>query len=328
MTKISVIIPVYNAEKTIRRCLESIMSSKYEEYEVIVVDDGSTDNSASILLEYANRDRRIKIINQTNSGPSIARNKGLELAEGEIIAFVDSDDYVRNDYLDQLEKVFREQRADVVFFEFHSVTPDGTELSTHHLPEIQTEYYQNLFALSEADMFGYTWIKAFCREVSRDVYFDAEVNLFEDELFTCRLLEEPVKLYFLNEAIYYYVRADGTLTQRMHDNYCQLCDKVFLAWKKLLTPTYNSSLLSERKANYMAEVCKYYGFEKDVNVLRFYKQMANTDFINYITLHDPEIDAIKEKRWHSVIWAYIKYNAKVKLSKHIVRISELLGRID
>ena len=128
MKKISVIIPVYNAEKTIRRCLESIMSSEYEEYEVVVVDDGSTDNSASILFEYANRDRRVKIINQPNSGPSIARNKGLELAEGEIIAFVDSDDYVRNDYLDQLEKVFREQRADVVFFEFHRVTPDGTEL--------------------------------------------------------------------------------------------------------------------------------------------------------------------------------------------------------
>ena len=107
MKKISVIIPVYNAEKTIRRCLESIMSSEYEEYEVIVVDDGSTDNSASILFEYVNRDRRVKIINQPNSGPSIARNKGLELAEGEIIAFVDSDDYVRNDYLDQLEKVFR-----------------------------------------------------------------------------------------------------------------------------------------------------------------------------------------------------------------------------
>ena len=75
MKKISVIIPVYNAEKTIRRCLESIMSSEYEEYEVIVVDDGSTDNSASILFEYANRDRRVKIINQPNSGPSIARNK-------------------------------------------------------------------------------------------------------------------------------------------------------------------------------------------------------------------------------------------------------------
>ncbi|MGN1157485.1 MAG: glycosyltransferase family 2 protein, partial [Agathobacter sp.] len=229
MTKISVIIPVYNAEKTIRRCLESIMSSKYEDYEVIVVDDGSTDNSAAILFEYANRDHRVKIINQPNSGPSIARNKGLELAEGEIIAFVDSDDYVRNDYLEQLEKAFREHRADVVFFEYHRVMHDGTELSTHYLPEIQTEYYQSLIALSEVDMFGYTWVKAFRRELSREVCFDAEVNLFEDELFTCRLLEKPVKLYFLNDAIYYYVRTNGTLAQRTHEDYCKLCDRVFLA---------------------------------------------------------------------------------------------------
>ena len=94
MEKISVIIPVYNAEKTIRRCLESIMSSEYEEYEVILIDDGSTDNSVSIISEFANRNRRIKIFTQPNSGPSAARNKGLTLAEGEIIAFVDSDDYV------------------------------------------------------------------------------------------------------------------------------------------------------------------------------------------------------------------------------------------
>lgn len=318
MKKISVIIPVYNAEKTIRRCLESIMSSEYEEYEVIVVDDGSTDNSASILFEYANRDRRVKIINQPNSGPSIARNKGLELAEGEIIAFVDSDDYVRNDYLDQLEKVFREQRADVVFFEFHPVTPDGTELSTHHLPGIQTEYYQSLIALSEADMFGYTWIKAFRREVSREVYFDAEVNLFEDELFTCRLLEKPVKLFFLNEAIYYYVRTDGTLAQRTHDDYCQLCDRVFLAWKKLLTPTYNSSLLLERKANHMAEVCKYYGLERKVKKFHFFNKMADADFIKFTTLCDPLITAIRAKKWHRVVWGYMKYNAKIALSKYIL----------
>ena len=318
MEQISVIIPVYNAEKTIRRCLESIMSSEYEEYEVIVVDDGSTDNSASILLEYANKDHRIKIITQSNSGPSIARNKGLESAKGEIITFVDSDDYVRNDYLDQLEKVFREQRADVVFFEFHRVTPDGTELSTHYLPGIQTEYYQSLIALSEADMFGYTWIKAFRREVSSGVYFDEDVNLFEDELFTCRLLKKPVKLYLLNEAIYYYVRTDGTLAQRTHEDYCRLCDKVFRAWKELLTQTQNSSFLLESKANHMTEVCKYYGLERKVKRIRFFSTMADSDFIKFTTLCDPLITAIQEKKWHRVVWAYMKYNIKVVLSKHIL----------
>lgn len=319
MEKISVIIPVYNAEKTIRRCLESIMSSEYEEYEVILIDDGSTDNSVSIISEYANRNRRIKIFTQPNSGPSAARNKGLTLAEGEIIAFVDSDDYVRSDYLDQLVKAFKEQKADVVFFEFHRVASDGTELSVHNLPESQTEFYQNLIALSEAGMFGYTWIKAFRRENSYEVYFDTDINLFEDELFTCKLLEKPLNLYLLNEAIYYYVRTDGTLTQKTHKDYCQLCDRVFRAWKKLLHKTPDSELLLERKANHMAKVCKYYGLERNVNIFQFYSKMANTDFIKFTTLCDPVITAIKARQWYSVVWTYIKYNTKVTLSKILLK---------
>lgn len=318
MKKISIIIPVYNAEKTIRRCLKSIMSSEYEEYEVIIVDDGSTDNSASILFEYANRDHRIKVINQSNSGPSLARNKGLELAKGDIITFIDSDDYVRKDYLDQLAKAFTEQDADVVFFEFHRVTPDGTELSTHHLPKIQTEYYQNLIALSEADMFGYTWIKAFRRGISHEMYFDAEINLFEDELFTCRLLEKTVKLYFLNEAIYYYVRTEGTLVRRTHEDYCQLCDRVFVAWKKLLTPIHNSSLFLESKANHMAKICKCYGIERRVRKFHFFNEMADTDFIKFTTLCDPLIIEVRAKKWHRAVWLYMKYNAKIVISKYFL----------
>ena len=112
-------------------------------------------------------------------------------------------------------------------------------------------------------MFGYTWIKAFRRENSYEVYFDTDINLFEDELFTCKLLEKPLNLYLLNEAIYYDVRTDGTFSmQKTHKDYCQLCDRVFRAWKKLLHKTPDSELLLERKANHMAKVCKYYGLDE------------------------------------------------------------------
>jgi len=315
MSRISVIIPVYNAEKTLRRCLDSIMSSEYEDYEIIIINDGSTDNSAAILSEYASKDQRIRFINQPNSGPSVARNKGLELAEGEIIAFVDSDDYVRGDYLDQLAKTFDEQRADVVFFEFHRVAPDGVEESVHHLPEFKTGYYQNLINLSEADMFGYTWIKAFRREIAHKVNFDVDVNLFEDELFTCKLMEKPLNLYFLNEAIYYYVRAAGTLTQRTHEDYCQLCNRVFLAWKGLLTSVHDSSNFLVRKANHMATICKYYGLERKVKKFHFFHEMADTDFIKYATVSDPLIEGIRTRKWHKVVRLYLKYNIKIAIAK-------------
>lgn len=319
MENISVIIPVYNAEKTIRRCLDSIINSKYEDYEVILIDDGSTDNSAAIISEYANNDKRIKNVSQLNSGPSSARNKGLELSQGKIIAFVDSDDYVRDDYLEQLANAFEREKADVVFLEFHRVTSDGAELSVHELPEIQQEYHLNLVALSEKDMFGYTWIKAFRREVLHNVFFDVDMNLFEDEIFTCKILEKAVKLYYLKEAVYFYVQADGTLVQRTHKDYCQLCDRVYRAWEKLLSTMPDSVPFLERKANHMARVCKYYGLERKVNPFVFYREMESADFMKYVTLCDPMITAVKEKKWCKVAWMHLKYNAKVILNKHIVR---------
>ena len=115
MQLISVIIPVYNAEQTIRRCLDSMLDSEYEEYEILLIDDGSTDNSVSILLEYARKNNRIKVYQQINSGPSVARNKGITLSSGEIIAFVDSDDYVESDYLSLIAKPLRKRKQMLSF---------------------------------------------------------------------------------------------------------------------------------------------------------------------------------------------------------------------
>lgn len=320
MEKISIIIPVYNAEKTIRRCLESILISKYKQYEIILIDDGSTDNSAAIISEYANKNNQIKVITQANSGPSEARNKGLDFAEGEIIAFVDSDDFVRNDYLEQLARSFDEKEADVVFFEFYRVMKDGTELSTYKLPEMESDYYINLIHLSEKEMFGYTWIKAFRKKILRNVSFDTDINLFEDEIFTCRLLENCVDIYYLKEAIYFYVCTEGSLARRTHQEYCRYCNRVYHAWADLLRNTQNTNryLYLQSKADHMAKVCKYYGLEKKVNHWVFYHEMASSDFIKNTTLYDPFIVAVKERKWCRVFLMHWKYNIKITVANCIV----------
>lgn len=317
MEKISIIIPVYNAEKTIRRCLDSILASAYENYEVILIDDGSTDDSVLIISEYKKRNQRFKLIAQSNSGPSAARNKGLEVANGDIISFVDSDDYVRDDYLEKLASTFKKEKVDVVFFGFHRVNADGIELTVHEPPNTQNEYYSTLIALSEADMFGYTWIKAFRREILNEVRFDEEMRLFEDEIFTCKLLEQQVKIFIMKEAIYYYVRSDGTLARKTHDNYCQLCDKVFREWRNLLSKMSNNSVFLNSKANHMAKVCKYYGLERKVKPQLFYKEMASCDFMKYVTLQDRFITSIKDKKWLKVRWLYWKYIVKVAASEFV-----------
>lgn len=113
--RFSVIIPAYNAEKTIDRCLKSLVASSYEDIEVIVVDDGSTDNTAEVVEGFLNIDKRVILLSQPNEGPSIARNNGLEHASGDIITFVDSDDYVDLDYFYELSAAFSESNASVVF---------------------------------------------------------------------------------------------------------------------------------------------------------------------------------------------------------------------
>ena len=112
-TKISVLIPVYNTEKYLRECVDSTISQTYSQLEIILVDDGSADNSGKICDEYAQNDKRVKVIHKPNGGLSSARNVGIDKATGEYIAFVDSDDYLKKDYVEKLlETIKKLQREE------------------------------------------------------------------------------------------------------------------------------------------------------------------------------------------------------------------------
>lgn len=111
---ISVIIPVYNTAKYLPRCLDSILKNTYKNLEIICIDDGSTDESLAILHTYADRDKRVKVVTQTNGGVSSARNQGLNLASGFFISFVDSDDWVHHQYFEALVSVQEKTNAQIV----------------------------------------------------------------------------------------------------------------------------------------------------------------------------------------------------------------------
>ena len=125
MCKISIIVPVYNTEKYLEKCLNSLISQTLEDIEILCINDGSTDNSIKILEQYANRDSRIKIINKKNAGVSAARNTGISQAKGEYLGFVDSDDYVDLNFYEKLYNTAKEYNASIAvagiirFNEFH-----------------------------------------------------------------------------------------------------------------------------------------------------------------------------------------------------------------
>lgn len=127
--KISAIVPVYNSEKYVEQCIESILSQTYQDWELILVDDGSKDNSLSILQEYANRDTRIHVIHQENKGPGIARNVGVDYATGDYIVFIDSDDRVYKDYFNLLSN----KKEDVVFIDVNQVDKNGNIIKKEYM---------------------------------------------------------------------------------------------------------------------------------------------------------------------------------------------------
>lgn len=299
--------------------MQSLITSSYAAIEVIIVDDGSTDNTAKFVENFAKSDSRIMLLSQPNAGPSAARNNGLEHASGDIIAFVDSDDYVEPDYFYELSAAFSDGKADVVYFEFNRVTETADLISSHHLPQDfqSTEYYKNLIRLSEADMFGYTWIKAFRRNVLETVRFDTNMRLFEDEVFTCTALYKPVQIKFLYKPLYNYVCSGNlSLARRTHSNYHIMCDKVYLAWESLLRNYGDDGkvFLSE-KATHMQMVCKFYGLERDVKTIHFFKELSDCAFVNNHPTEDSLVHAIKHKCWPFVYKEVATYRAKLFLSQ-------------
>ncbi len=125
---VSVIIPVYNVEQYLRECVDSVINQTYKNFEIILVDDGSTDSSGEICDEYVEKDERISAIHQKNAGPSKTRNTGLENATGKYIYFLDSDDYIESNALELLVSTAESSDADLVFFDAHSFSDDGSDV--------------------------------------------------------------------------------------------------------------------------------------------------------------------------------------------------------
>lgn len=125
MPKVSVIIPVYNVEKYLRECLDSVINQTLSDIEIICINDGSTDNSLGILKEYAEKDSRIKIITQENQGQGVARNNAIEAAQGEYLVFVDPDDFLDSEALEVINKSFSDSAVDIIQFDYLVCSEDG-----------------------------------------------------------------------------------------------------------------------------------------------------------------------------------------------------------
>lgn len=217
MKKLSIIIPTFNSEKTIKRCLDSILSSPVDEIEVIVIDDFSTDNTVKILKEqYVNK--IVLLENKENHGPSFSRNRGIKASEGEFISFVDSDDYVSPNYVKCLLSLIKENN-DIVFFNY---------VNNHHkLACFPKKRNMQLLYLMKRQLFGYTWNKIFKRKIliQNNIFFDEGLKMCEDQLLTFEYIKYCEQIKFLPEKIYFYnLENNSSLSRKKQtlETYCKI----------------------------------------------------------------------------------------------------------
>ena len=204
---ISVIVPVYNVERYLPRCIESILGQTYTNFELILVDDGTPDRSGIICDRYAEKDSRIKVIHKENGGVSSARNAGIDAAQGEWITFIDSDDWVSDKYLEKLESFTLFSEIDFVMacIEYRGIKIHTPKIKTELLDFSKNDSADMERMLNIHDIVG-PCSKMFKTKTLKDnsVYFLEDVHFGEDEIFIYEYLKCCNRIYFSDSTIYYY----------------------------------------------------------------------------------------------------------------------------
>ncbi len=232
MNKISVIIPVYNVEEYLDRCLESIVNQTYKNLEIILVDDGSPDNSPQMCDEWTKKDSRIKVIHKKNGGLSDARNVGVDNAAGEWIYFIDSDDYIELNALEILINAAVNNDCDMAVAMYDNVVNGeiwhnnfGSKIDVMTSANYVKEYYDNVF--NKQFLLGSCQIiacnKLIKKSIAETIPFPVG-KLHEDEFTTYKLCYKCRKIAFVREALYFYVRHNSsiTITKRTKANFVYL----------------------------------------------------------------------------------------------------------
>lgn len=240
MVKVSIIVPVYNAQAHLGKCIESLISQTLKDIEIVCVNDGSTDDSLDILNFFAIQDKRIRIINQSNKGVSASRNAGLDVAKGKYVMFVDGDDWIEPETCAECYKKIIADKADMLVFNYHEYKEGkGLSNTSHHLDNITKDVFR--FNSSPEDFFYIltsVWGKLY---KNKDLpTFNEDLKKGEDSVFfwTYCLQNNPIISIMNYPYYYYYLRSNSAMHQEQH-----ICNNEIIRSvnKLMLLPAYNKT---------------------------------------------------------------------------------------
>ena len=204
---VSIIIPAYNTEKYIVKCLKSLQVQTYDNIEVIIVNDGSIDQTQNIISAFIKTDKRFLLINQENAGVSSARNVGINVSTGNYLIFVDSDDYVAPDYVETLLTLMKLGNNELVCADYYKVKNGVVYSHSTDTQNVDILSRNDAIDLLHSDRYfqGYLWNKIFLKEIVTQNYisFDPEIKIWEDMQFCLKYLIHIEKIVYINKPIYF-----------------------------------------------------------------------------------------------------------------------------
>ena len=260
---ISLIIPVYKVEKYLEKCIQSVINQTYENLQIILVDDGSPDNCGKICDEYAKKDHRIEVIHKSNGGLSDARNKGLEIAKGEYIGFVDSDDYIEADMYEVLYNLLKQYNADVSICNFYTVSQGKISIKN---ADNGINEYNRIEILKEIlldkNIQSYAWNKLYKKELFDEIKYPIRKK-YEDIGTTFYLLEKCNKVVVTGKSEYYYINRQDSIVNNVTES--TITDYIELIIQRYDYIEENIKELSSYNKDYLKRILKT--AEKDIKSL-------------------------------------------------------------
>ena len=244
---ISIIVPCYNVEKYIEKCTNSLINQSYKNIEIILVDDGSTDNTGDICDNLKKKDKRINVIHIHNSGVSNARNIGIKQSKGNYIAFVDSDDYIElNMYEEMVSIINSKELPDIVSSGFIYETEKGQKFACSKKSSNKIDILNKKEAFEEifsGRIGAYIWNKLFRKDLllSNNLLFDIDISSGEDLLFLCQVIESASKIYHINKDYYHYIKRNDSITNSQFNEKLLSILKAFDKIENITNRSFNNS---------------------------------------------------------------------------------------
>lgn len=325
--KVSIIIPIFNGEKYIYRCLESIKNQTYKNLEIICIDDGSTDNTQEILENNKKNDNRIINIIKENEGVSIARNIGIKKATGDYITFIDVDDWIEEDWIEKLVICIENNDCDVVKGNYIKNNANGKIIKYGNLQNLDNIKLSNekIEILKEYIVIGklpaYTWTLLIKSEVIKNkVFFEKNIPFMEDTIFYIDLLNKINSIYICDLKSYHYCYNDKSATKNL--NFYKRNIENIKKVNSILKRKINKRLYSKMTARHLKSIVEYLfklykgNMINKKEIINMLQDNSIKEMINCINKDDIEkIGVIKMIKKNKYSYIYIYFKIRIIISK-------------